>query len=77
MASKLISRNTKRTLGDLVPHPKNSDGIVQIVQWNEYKEEIEGIAQIISKELKGGVLKPEDILILCPRRIIGYLLRVC
>lgn len=75
MASALISKNPNRTLGDLVPHSKNHDGIVEIIQWNTYDDEIEGISKIIIAELAKGEIKPEDILVLAPRRRIGYRLR--
>lgn len=75
MASSLISKNTNRTLGDLKPHEKNHDGIVEIVQWDSYDEEIEGISQIIITEIAKGLIQPEDVLVLAPRRRIGYKLR--
>lgn len=75
MASELISKNPNRTLGELVPFPSNNEGIVDIIQWKTYDEEIEGITQIILAELAKGIIKPEDILILAPRRRIGYRLR--
>jgi DNA helicase-2/ATP-dependent DNA helicase PcrA len=75
MASALISKNPNRTLGDLVPHAKNHDGIVEIIQWNTYEEELEGISKIIISELEKGEIKPEDVLVLAPRRRIGYRLR--
>lgn len=75
MASALISKNPNRTLSDLVPHAKNHDGIVEIIQWNTYEEELEGISKIIISELEKGEIKPEDVLVLAPRRRIGYRLR--
>lgn len=75
MASELISKNPHRTLGALVPHAKNHTGIIEIVQWSTYEEEISGIPQVIISELKKGTIRPEDILILAPRRRIGYRLR--
>ena len=75
MASELISKNSKRTLGDLVPHEKNDNGLVQIVQWKTYEEEIAGLTEIITSELAKGEISPQDVLVLAPRRRIGYLLR--
>jgi superfamily I DNA/RNA helicase len=75
MASALISKNPNRTLGDLVPHAKNHDGIVEIIQWNTYNNELEGISKIIIGELEKGEINPEDVLVLAPRKIIGYRLR--
>lgn len=75
MASALISKNPNRTLGDLIQHRTNPNGRVQIIQWSSYDEEILGIPYIISEELEKGILQPADILVLAPRRKIGYKLR--
>jgi len=75
MASNLIAKNPNRTLGDLIPFKTNPKGDVNIIQWNHHDDEIPGIVRIIIKELKGGLIEPGDILILSPRRIIGYQLR--
>jgi len=75
MASALISKNKNRTLGDLIAKPTNHNGIVQIIQWEEYEAEIDGLARIIKAEIDGGLVQPGEILILSPRRRIGYKLR--
>jgi DNA helicase II / ATP-dependent DNA helicase PcrA len=75
MASELILKNPNRTLGKLVPHEKNQDGLVQIVQWKTYEEEIAALTKIITTELAKGEISPQDVLVLAPRRRIGYLLR--
>ncbi|MGV7222184.1 MAG: UvrD-helicase domain-containing protein [Nitrospinales bacterium] len=75
MASELIGKNSNRTLGELMPFDKNPEGDVKIIQWKNYKEEIPGIVKIIQQELKEGLIAPKDILILSPRRLIGYQLR--
>lgn len=75
MASNLISNNPNRTLGDLNAFVDNPEGIVNIVQWIDYDAEINGLSQFIAQELKKGIIKPSDILILSPRRKIGYRLR--
>ena len=75
MASALISKNPNRTLGELIPFDKNQDGDVKILQWNNYEEEIDGIVHIISQEIKEKKILPEDILLLVPRRLIGYKIR--
>lgn len=71
LASSLISKNSNRTLGKLVPYNNNQDGIVEIIQWNDNRQEIDGIVKIIKAEIDSKKLKPEDILILSPRRILG------
>jgi superfamily I DNA/RNA helicase len=75
MASELISKNTNRSLGKLTPYEANQDGIVEIIQWGDDKKELEGIISKIKDELQKGQVKPGDILVLAPRRLIGYKLR--
>lgn len=75
MASELISKNPNRTLGALSPFDKNPEGTVDIVQWADSDSEIAGISEFIATEIKKGVIEPADILILTPRRTIGYRLR--
>ncbi len=75
MASELISKNPNRTLGVLNHFETNPEGIVDIVQWRSYDEEMTGISEFISNELQKGIIEPSDILILTPRRKIGYRLR--
>lgn len=75
IASSLISHNSGRTLGDLFPFESNNNGEIQIVQWKNSDEEIEGIARNVVGELNKGEIKASDILILCPSKIIGN--KVC
>ena len=75
MASELINKNTNRTLGDLLPHEPNASGIVNIIQHTTYDDEISNIADIVENELNTGLINPADVLILAPRRRIGYRIR--
>jgi len=75
MASELISKNPNRTLGVLNHFEENPDGQVDIVQWADYEAELIGISDFISAELEKGEIQPADVLILTPRRKIGYRLR--
>lgn len=75
MASRLISHNTNRTLGDLHSFDKNQDGSVKIIQWETLNDEIEGICSIVQKEIHDESIRPEDVLILAPVRKIGYRVR--
>lgn len=74
LANNLIHNNSDRTLDTLLPYEENDDGIIDIIQWNTLDNEIFGIAEIVEKEINSGI-NPEDILILTPRRLIGYELR--
>ena len=75
LASSLISKNNNRTLRELIPYKKNQDGIVNILQWNDNQQEIEGIVRIIKNEIDNKLVKPEDLLVLSPRRLFGYKIR--
>lgn len=75
MASELISNNSNRSLGALLPFDTNSDGNVKIVQFSDLQSEIEGISRIICKQIDDGKILPQDVLILVPVRKIGYRVR--
>lgn len=75
LASNLIGNNPDRTLGRLVPFDENPAGEIHIVQWTNYEEEVPGITKLIQQELAEGVIEPKDILVLAPRRLVGYQLR--
>jgi len=75
MASKLISNNRNRTLGDLSAFPTNQEGEVAIVQWESLDGEISGIANQIVKDINSEKMLPQDVLILTPVRKIGYRIR--
>lgn len=75
IASNLINHNSNRTLGILNPFEKNPEGDIQIIQWKNLRDEIEGIADIIQTELKSEKINPEDILVLSPNENVGILLQ--
>lgn len=75
MASRLISNNPHRILGDLQPYDGNQEGIVHIFQWESLNDEIDGICEIVQEEIMCGRIQPEDVLILSPAAKIGYRVR--
>jgi DNA helicase II / ATP-dependent DNA helicase PcrA len=75
LASNLISNNGNRTLDLPKPYSSNPNGIIQIIQWESLDSEITGISEIIQRELMANMISAGDILILSPRRYIGYALR--
>ena len=75
MASRLISKNTNRTLGDLRAFDRNQDGEVKIVQWKFLNDEINGISKRVRSDINNNKVRPEDVLILTPVRKIGYRVR--
>ena len=76
MADHLIRRNHLATSGSrLNPTPTNVEGDVRIVQWQTMQDEINGVASIVLDLVQNRGFSPGDILILCPRRLIGYAIR--
>src|SRR5207302_1107424 len=57
--------------------PKNEEGEIYATQWNSLDEETSGIATVIKKMIseKSFDINPEDVLVLAPRRKLGYALR--
>ena len=68
----LISTNRKEHPKLLQPSPKTIDGEVAILQWRTTKDEANGIATIIAKKISAGEVKPGEIIVLTPRKDIGY-----
>ncbi len=75
MASKLISNNPERTLGDLSPLLSNQEGKVDLIQWKSSECEIIGLTQIIEEEIKQEGIYPQDILVLTPSKKLGIKIR--
>ena len=59
----------------LLPRDENPEGEVHIVQWSSMDEEVAGISTLVESLIEGGDYEAGDILILCPRRLIGYAIR--
>ncbi|GAB4249795.1 MAG: UvrD-helicase domain-containing protein [Thermoleophilia bacterium] len=75
LANALISNNTLLPPRALVPVATNSEGEVYIVQWNSSREESEGLAQFIEHAIRSDLVSPGNVLVLTPRRRIGYPIR--
>ncbi|TEB09089.1 ATP-dependent helicase [Pelotomaculum propionicicum] len=75
MASTLINNNHNRTLGNLAPTNGNDQGNVHVLQWNTLDEEVWGLSELVTHYLNNDNIQPGDILILTPRRRIGYRIR--
>jgi len=56
----------------LKPAPDAIDGEVTILQWRMLGHEAKGIATIIGGKIASGEVNPEEILVLTPRKQIGY-----
>lgn len=59
----------------LNPFPGNPEGRVDIVQWLSLDAEARGIAEFCDHIVTSRGIMPNDILVLCPRRLIGYGIR--
>jgi DNA helicase-2/ATP-dependent DNA helicase PcrA len=68
----IISTNRKANPKLLCPKEKAIDGEVAILQWRTPDKEARGIATIIAQKISKGEVKPEEILVLTPRKDIGY-----
>jgi DNA helicase II / ATP-dependent DNA helicase PcrA len=76
MADSLILRNyPPRTASRLRPLAGKPEGEVYIVQWPSLDDEAQGLAEFVNSVLARGTYGPADILILTPRRRIGYAIR--
>ncbi len=59
----------------LNPFADNPEGQVAIIQWQDLAAEAQGIANFCHHLVHHQGYTPQDILILCPRRLIGYGIR--
>ena len=75
IANDLISHNLSRSPRTLTCLDGNPQGEVHIVQWNSLQEEAEGIAQFVKDRVNSGQVDPGKVLILAPRRQLGYAVR--
>jgi superfamily I DNA/RNA helicase len=77
MADDLIRNNHAGSQpGDrLKPRNENPPGIVRIVQWPTLEAEIEGVARYVQHLVGDLAVSLSEILILSPRRLIGYGIR--
>jgi DNA helicase II / ATP-dependent DNA helicase PcrA len=75
IADHLISHNHPGGSGPhLNPLPQNPAGEIHIVQWNSVEEEAAGLAEYVRTAVDRGV-PPGEILVLTPRRLLGYGIR--
>ncbi len=76
LADSLIRHNHPGiSTSKLNPDVNKADGSVRIVQWKSADDEANGIAQFIKSLIDSSQYKASDILILSPRRLLGYKLR--
>jgi superfamily I DNA/RNA helicase len=75
LANKLIANNPNRTQRVLTPFPGNPEGEVLVLQWRTIEEEARGIAEIIRRRIQNGDVDAGRVLVLAPRRQLGYAVR--
>jgi len=75
LANALISNNTLPEPRPLMAAPGVSEGEVHVVQWDSLQQEAEGLARFIKHEVESGRTSPGGVLVLAPRRQIGYAIR--
>lgn len=75
MANRLIATNVSRTPRALRARPSNPEGEVLVVQWPSMEEEPEGLANFIRQRIQTGAVGAGRVLVLAPRRQIGYAIR--
>jgi len=76
IADQLIRHNHPHSLESrLQPKPDNLQGTVHIVQWRGVDEEAQGLADYVQTLISTHGYSPGDILILTPRRLLGYSIR--
>jgi DNA helicase-2/ATP-dependent DNA helicase PcrA len=76
MANSLIAWNhLNRSARKLLPRAGNPVGDVRHIQWSSIEEETQGLAAFINALITKQRYTPGDIMVLCPRRHIGYMIR--
>ena len=75
LANSLISSNARRAERHLAERPDNCEGEVHVVQWDTLTQEAKGIARYVRTRITNGDVEPGRILILSPRRQLGYAVR--
>jgi DNA helicase II / ATP-dependent DNA helicase PcrA len=76
LADHLIRRNYLPAESQrLHPCANNPAGDIAIVQWQDLAQEAQGIADFCHHLVSSHDYLPQDILVLCPRRLIGYGIR--
>ncbi len=75
MANTLIGFNDSRSNRNLLTRNENPYGEVLNLQWETMEQEAEGISEIIRHKISSGQVEPGRVLILAPRKQIGYAIR--
>lgn len=72
MANRLIRNDNRHSARVLRPSRNCPQGEVLLVQWTDMESEAEGVARIVSERVREGRVEPGRVLVLAPRRQLGY-----
>lgn len=75
LANSLIQHNQRRSGRQLIPTEDAAEVNVALVQWPDMQTEAEGLAEHVATRVLSGEYDPGRVLVLCPRRQFGYLIR--
>ncbi len=75
IANDLISNSISRSKRTLKCLTRNQQGEIYIVQWISLEEEAAGIARFVHNRVSSGSVDPGKVLILAPRRQLGYAIK--
>lgn len=75
IANALIQNNTNRNNRSLTHREGNSGGEIRIVQWPTLDDELNGVVNYVTRKIHDEVFASGEVLILSPRRHVGYLIR--
>jgi DNA helicase II / ATP-dependent DNA helicase PcrA len=75
LANHLIARNATASGRPLRPRAQNGGGTVHIVQWPTLADKANGIAEYVLQRIDAGGVTAGDVLVLAPRRQLGYAVR--
>lgn len=73
-ADSFIQNNVNRENRNLIARAGNQPGRIHSVQWTDFAAERDGIVKFVRQRIKEGV-NPGKILIMCPRKTLGYEIR--
>jgi len=78
MADCLIKNNhSSNTEPRLKPRQNSPEGEIHIVQWDDVDQEANGLAEFVQMLIRYRNYSESEILILTPRRLLGYKIRDC
>lgn len=76
LANNLIQNNELRSCSTtLNTLEKNEEGEVYVMQWMTMEDEVNGLTNFIKNKIDDGTVNAGKVLVLCPRRQFGYLIR--